>query len=246
MRALLYTVLFFAIAIQVGCKKDSMCNCTQSTGNSTTETRSAQPFTHIDLADNIDLVIHIDTFYQIKVTAGAHLLDGVKTEVKNNTLYLSNINRCNWLRSFKNSFTVDVWLPSLEEIYVNDASGNIDCADTLKQNLILNSGSSTGDYHLKLNCSTATLALHTGPADLYVTGHIGVTYAYSSGYGTIDMSETDSDDIYISNLGTNDLYIKANKRIDAQLSYLGNIYYRGNPSQVDEKYTNSGRLINIK
>lgn len=232
--------------MQYSCEKDSLCNCTESTGSTVTETRSISPFTRIELRNNVDLVVHTDTFYHLSVTAGSHLVDGIKTEVEGNTLKLSNINRCNWLRSFKNTFIVDVWVNSLEEITVEEASGNIDFADTLKQNLVLNSGSSTGDYHLKLDCSSATLALHTGPADLYVQGHIGVTYAYSSGYGKIDMSETDSDDIYIANFGTNDLYIKANKRIDAELSYVGNIYYRGNPSQIDEKYTNSGRLINIK
>ena len=232
--------------MQQGCKKDSMCNCLKSTGSDATETRTVAPFTKIELYNNVDLIIHTDTFYHLSVTAGSHLVDGVKTEVEDGILKLRNKNRCNWVRSFKNKFTVDVWIKTLDNITVYDASGNIDFADTLKQNdFRIDSWSSSGDYHLKLNCSNATLALHTGPADLYAQGHVGVNSVYSASYGKIDLLEMNCDDIYIANKGTNDLYIKANHRIGAEITYIGNIYYKGNPSQVDQRISGTGKLIHI-
>lgn len=223
-----------------------MCNCLQSTGSNSTETRTVSAFSQIELYNNLDLVLHTDTFYHLSVTAGSQLIDGVKTDVENGVLKLRNINRCNWLRSFKNKFVVEVWVKSLDNITIYDASANIDFTDTLNQpEFRLDSWSSTGEYNLKLNCTAATLALHTGPADIYAQGHIGVSSVYSVGYGKIDLRDVQSDDIYVTNGGTNDLYINAAKRIGAQLTYVGNIYYIGNPTRVDEKFTNKGRLIKI-
>lgn len=243
MRILLLIIITVSIS---GCKKDSMCNCLQSTGEEITGTRNISSFTQIDLHNNIDLVYHTDTFNHVSVTAGKKLIDGITTEVENGILVLRNKNRCNWTRSFSNTFVVDVWIKQLDRITVYDASSNIRFADTLKQDEFhLNSWSSTGDYYLKLNIGTAYLELHTGPADIYAEGEIGVAYVYSAGYGKIDMDDLDADDVYIANKGTNDLYIKAHNRIDAEISYLGNIYYKGNPSQVDQTITNSGRLIHL-
>ncbi len=237
--------VFVLVLLQYGCKKDSLHNCIEGTGSVTTETRNVKPFTQIELYNNVDLILHIDSSYGLTVTAGAHLVDGISTEVEDGILKLKNKNRCNWLRSFKNNFVVDVWVKSLNHITIYDASGNIDFADTLKQDFRFDSWSSTGDYHLKLNCNTATLALHTGPADLYAEGHVGVNYVYSVGYGKMDLRNVDADDVYVKNGGTNDLYINANKIIGATLTYVGNIYYRGNPSQVNEVFSNKGRLIKI-
>jgi len=248
----LILVTIFSVCMFSSCKKDSTCNCFDSTGSTSTEIRSVSPFTQIELYNNVDLVLHTDTFYHLTVTAGSNLLDEVKTEVEDGVLKLRNKNRCNWIRSFKNTFVVEVWLKakndttSLENITIFDASGNIDCKDPIQQNEFrLDNRSSTGDYRLKLNCTTATLALHTGSATIYAEGHVGVNYAYNISSGKMDLRNLDSDDIYVTNSGTNDTYIKANNLIEAELGYIGNIYYTGSATQIIEKYSNTGRLINL-
>ncbi len=243
------SILVFGFAFFIsGCKKDSLCNCTESTGGTSTEVRSVNEFTQIELYNNVDLILHIDTFYRVNITAGSHLMDGVTSDVENGILQLRNKNKCNWLRSYSNKFVADVWIKkeSLTHLSIHDASGNIDFADTLKiAEFRLDNWSSTGDYHLKLNCNSATLALHTGPADIVAVGHVGVSYIYSTGYGKMDLLNLNSDDVYVTNNSTDDLYINANKRIGAEIGYIANIYYTGNPSQVDAKITNTGKLIHI-
>src|SRR5689334_18323193 len=89
------------------CQKEHLFDCFKSAGKSVTENRAATPFTNINLTNNVDLIINPDTTFYIKVTAGDNLIDGIITELQGTTLYIRNENRCNWMRSFKNTYTVE-------------------------------------------------------------------------------------------------------------------------------------------
>lgn len=240
---LMVLALIFILTIS-GCKKSAFCDCFKGTGKEITETRSISPFYDVELYKKVDLHFHYNVNYRITVTAGEKLIDKVTTEIDNGVLKIDNHNKCNWVRDFDNKFIVDIYTPEVKTIEVRNSSGSIFFDDTMHtERFRFESWGSTGDYHLKLNCGTAFLSLQTGPASLYAEGKIGVGYLWNSGGGRFDALSLQSDDIYTTNLGTNDVLIFPQNLLEATIAFSGNIYYKGNPPVLKLEEKGTGKFI---
>ena len=234
-------VLFFS-----GCQKADLCDCMKGTGKEITVSRPASPFKSITLNKKADLHIHYDTTYRITVSAGEKVIDDLTTSISNGNLQIENNNKCNWVRNFDNSFRVDVYTPGLTNLEIENSSGNIYFEDTLtSENFLFQSWESSGDYFLQLNCGTVTIALQTGPASIYASGKIGVGYLWNSGGGKFDALALHADDIYSTNIGTNDLLLYPEKRLEAFIGYSGNIYIKGNPPIKQLQDNGAGTFITL-
>ena len=98
-----YTLsICITIAIGYSCSKENRWDCIKRTGKPAIETRTLPPFTKIYLKDNIDLFIKQGITEEVKIEAGSNLISLIKTEVDSGILHISNDNRCNWARSYKN------------------------------------------------------------------------------------------------------------------------------------------------
>jgi len=221
-------------------------DCFTGTGTEAQESRQPGVFDRIYLTDNIDLRIHHSSTHHLTLNGGKNLLPQVDTRIENGTLRIQNSNRCNWTRSFKKRITVDIFTPSLDGIYVEDAIGNITSADTIQsEEFRLDSFSSMGSYNLVLNCTTVTLALHNGAADLHVSGKTQVQYGYNAGYGNFEAGALNTSLAFITNKGTNQLTVKPADLLDARIEGSGDIQYIGQPDSIRSQITGTGKLIQL-
>jgi hypothetical protein len=242
MRAI-YSSLFLFCLTFAGCKKDHMLDCFKNAGETKTEERSATPFVNIDLNDNVDLVINPNSPFYIKVTAGENLVDGIITELNGNTLYIRNENRCNWMRSFSNTYTVEVGMDKPEKITYY-GSGDIYCKDTIRsEEFTFDCTNGSGSINFLFNCNKTNLNNHTGRTDIHAKGYSGVSFIYINDVGTMDASELDTYYSYLRNRSTGDMKVKVKVSLSAAILYNGNIYYTGNPVHIDQEVTGKGRLI---
>ena len=221
-------------------------DCFTGTGSNETEYRQTENFDRIYLTDNIDLRLHFSSQCRLSIHGGKNLLSKVETRIENGTLRIRNGNRCNWTRSFKERITIDVYSPSLKGIYIEDAIGNVTAEDTIvSSEFRLDSFSSMGSYQLMLNCTTSTLALHNGSADLTATGYSQVQYAYSAGYGNFDAARLQTSYAFVTNKGTNKIIVKPVNLLDARIEAAGDIYFSGQPDSIKSTITGKGKLINL-
>ncbi|MBL0341913.1 MAG: DUF2807 domain-containing protein [Bacteroidetes bacterium] len=235
--SLLFTVL------NSGCKKDSMCNCLKKTGDEITETRNLAPFHSLEMKNNVDVIIVNDTFFSAKITCGKNLIDGIKTEVIDQQLIISNINKCNWLRDFENKFVIEVTVPVLEQV-VTRGSGNLYCKDTIRgERLLAESWNGTGELNFLLNYKSAEFKIHTGPADMLAAGKLVDCYVYNAGNGFFKGFETYPDYCLVISKSTGDCEVRAIQKLSVEIEYNGNIYYKGNPAQIEEAISGKGQLI---
>lgn len=238
-------LLIIFLSITLSACKDA-CDCFKGTGDVMTEIRSTGNIKSVDLGNNVDLVVHYDSIPRIRVTAGSHLLSKITTENENGVLKIRNTNKCNWVRNFDPVLIVDIWVPTLSGIYVENASGDIAFSDTLTvSDFRLDSYSSTGNYQLKLKEGIATLAIHNGPADLKAEGNVGTLYLYGVGYGKIDCLQLKTENAYINNKGTNGFYVNPISILEATINGSGNVYYTGSPATIKKTETASGKLIHL-
>lgn len=239
---LLY-ILTVLLLITPSCEKEHLLDCTKSTGKEVTEYRSASAFKNIHLSDNVDLIIYPDTTPFIRVTAGQNLIDGIITELDGNTLYIRNENRCNWVRSFKNKYTVETGMLQ-PELISHYGSGSIQCKDTIRfDGFTFDNWDGSGSINLLLNCSSTNLNIHVGSCDLSASGISGVSYLYANGTGVADLSQLETGYSYLKNSSTGDVRVRVTKELGATISHTGNVYYTGNPYRIDKNITGSGQLI---
>jgi hypothetical protein len=229
--------------IYAGCQKDHLFDCFKSSGKTISESRDAIAFSNINLRDNVDLLIYPDTTPYIKVTAGDNLLDGIITELNGSTLYIRNDNRCNWMRSLSNKFTVEVGMSDPVNIHY-EGSGDITSLDTIRSpEFQLDCYNGSGTITLLFNCSKTHINNHVGRADYHLSGRSGVSYIYINDVATMDALELNTAFSYTRNRSTGDCTVNFSEELGAAIEYNGNIYYKGDPEKVSGEITGNGRLI---
>ncbi len=236
-------VLLFIIFTFSTCKKDHLLDCFKSAGKTITENRETNAFININLTDNVDLIIHTDTTYFVKVTAGDNLINGIITEWNNKTLYIRNENRCNWMRSFENIYTVEIGMNQPELIHYN-GSGNITCLDTIrKEDFIFDSFGGSGTINLNFNSNKIHLNDHIGRADIRAFGFANESYIYVNDVGVLNASGMNTNYTYITNNSTGDCRINVKNELGFEIKYSGNIFYTGNPHILSQNFSGTGKLI---
>lgn len=236
-------LILFVIALFAGCKKENLCDCFKSTGEMVTEERTTDPFNSIQLSENVNLYLTQDTFFSIKAEAGKNLLPLIKTRVEDNTVFISNDNKCNWVRSYKPKVNVYITMPSL--IHIN----YIGCGDISMQNtftgdsIYFETKNGSGLVNLDLDVRKCYLIIHTGPLDVYTKGKADELQMYYIGAGMIHCEEMPVNYAYVTNRSTGNCYINVRDLLIYHLTWSGNVYYKGNPPQIQGERTGDGELI---
>ncbi len=172
-------------------------------------------------------------------------MDGIKTEVINGTLVVSNINKCNWLRDFKNKFTANIHYKSIRQIYYY-GSGNLTCSDTIRENYLqVESKNGTGELSFIINGGEVYLKLHTGPGDISATGKAGILYLYSAGNGYLKTAGLEAQYVYVTTKSTGDCEVFSQQELGVNIEYNGDVYYKGAPSSITQEITGTGKLIRL-
>lgn len=80
-----------------------------------------------------------------------------------------------------------------------------------------------------------------------VKGKCNDTHITSRGYGFIKTDNLISENCYVRHTGKGDVYVNVSGRLKVSLEFTGNVYYRGNPSEiVIDRQLSSGRLIPLE
>ena len=243
MKPIRFILILFLLGCSMSCDKDHLLDCTKGTGPYITVTRYIQGFNKIYLSDNVDLKIIAGKNWDVKVTAGQLLIDGIITELQGDKLYIRNENRCNWVRSFSNTYTVEISVPEVE--YVNyNGSGNITCEDSITYNgFTFDCWNGSGNIELKLKTSTSHLNIHLGRCTIKASGNSGVSYVYLNDVGVVDAAILSSGYTFIRNSSTGAASVNASTELTAEILHTGNISYYGNPVTINQSISGSGKLI---
>jgi hypothetical protein len=227
-----------------GCAKDNAFDCVKSTGKIVTETRELVAFNTIRVKDNLNITLIPDSVYFAEVTCGENLQANVNTEIKNGELWIENINKCNWVRSFKKPMEVKVHLPQLSTIF-HDGFGTIKNEGILKSDLVFVHLSSAGDIKLMLNCRSLLL-------DMYEVGNVELTgqtrefHAMVMNEGNLEAADLNCDDIYLKKEGVGYANLQAQRLISATINGIGNAYYKGKPTEIYQDGKGPGKLIKVE
>ncbi|MCX7728768.1 MAG: DUF2807 domain-containing protein [Bacteroidia bacterium] len=228
----------------VACKKENAFDCIKPSGKTVTQYRSLSSFHTIVIRDKIDVYLKQDNF-SVSVKAGKNIIDNIITEVKDETLYVSNKNLCNFVRDPQKKIEVYVHLPHLKYLK-HTGSGNVYSTNTFVQDTLIVRMETPGDLHLNVQTKYFGGSTH-GNGDLYISGQSDYFYYYYNGTNFIYAQSLKVNNyVYLESHSVGHAYVNIdNIGMDAAMFSTGNIYYSGNPVYLNYTSKSKGKLIKI-
>jgi hypothetical protein len=226
----------------LSCNKENSPDLFKTTGVMQTVWRSPGKFHHVYLDYRTHLLIKQDSAQEISVRAGKNLLPRIETSIRNDTLFIHNNNRFNFVRNFRDSVIVSLFVPTLRSITYK-SSGSVQTIGQLNMpSFDLTCRDGSGQINLNLHTDSLSLYFHTGPADMRLDGSTDYLYLYSAGQGFIQLQNCVANLAQVDSRGSGDCFVHASTRLLADINGAGNVNYVGNPG-ILVKGAGPGRLI---
>lgn len=221
-----------------------MGDCFKSTGDITLEYRTLSIFDTLEAQDNVNIFLTNDTFFEVKIEAGANLIPLIKTEVKNNKLIIRNDNKCNWVRNFSVPINVFVTMPTPGALY-SEGTGNIKSLNTLTNRTIIIKMTNSGDVDLMLDIPHLMCNISAANGNLYLQGNTPLSEIFCIGTTIVQAKDLITERTFITTSGTGDMYVNATSEVGATISWVGNVLYSGTAVEAYANYSSTGRLIKL-
>lgn len=240
--SIVYVLCILFISNFFSCKKENAWDCVKTAGKTISENRTLPPFHTIIIEDKIDVYLKQDQ-WNVLVKAGKNLIRNITTEVKSETLYIRNNNKCNFIRDPQKKVEAHIYLPELKYLK-HTGSGNVYAINTFVQDTMIVRIESPGDVHLAIQTTYFGGSTH-GNGDLYVSGHTKYFYYHYNGTNYIYARDLQVQNyVYLESHSVGHAYINLNNSgMDAALFTNGNIYYYGQASFLHYTYKGKGRVI---
>jgi hypothetical protein len=235
-------LILIALVSLVSCNREDAPDCFQRAGEMKTVQRDLDDFSSIELNDYIQYELFDTAYFGVIIKAPGNLISDIETEVEDGRLTIRNVNRCNFVRSFKSRITVRICAPAFTDIQ-NYATGDITSVDVLTGNRFsLDNRSAAGVQRISLDVDTVNIASHTGVSDAVLQGECDVVYLFNQGLGKLDARALTSNYAFVNNSSLNDVYVYSQNYLYGYIQFSGNIYYTGNPEAIDREVDGDGEL----
>ncbi len=228
------------------CKKENRGDCFKGNGAQTTEVRTLEPINAIEVYDNIEVNIYQSTEAKIEVNAGKNLLSNIKTKVKDGRLTIQNNNTCNFVRGYKKQIVVNVYAPYVK--YLKHIGVQTISVNDFNQDTIYIRAENSGETKIRGNYTQISTSSH-GNGTIYVTGTTNLFFGYMSGTNFLYAPDLKINNYaFVETISYGDTYLDLTNtpKFECNIWRDGNIYYKGNPSVINNFYNEEGKGELIK
>ena len=235
-----HILLFTFCVLLSACNDPAAPDFLKSNGPQHTEQRSvSSAITHIEVNDDIRIILSPDSGREITLTGPANVLPQVRAEFADGRLTLSNANTFNWVRAAK---AIEVRIPAARlEKYVHHGYGDLRCADTLNLYRVRLELYGTANTALLLKADVLSLDANS-LGTLTLAGHVRYAYMF-----TLKTAEIAADNFTAQladlDIGSRrDARLKVTDSVQAVLRSTGNAVVAGRPRNKSQAM-GTGRLV---
>jgi hypothetical protein len=238
--------LLILITLAYSCKKPDQRACFKKSGELSIRTYDFGSFSQLHLKEHLSYKLIQDSTNKVLVRGGNNLLNFVEVRGELGLLTIENKNRCNYLRSFEipeveihYTKLINILFEGTERLY------NEDTLITDYLTLTLRDGAG----HMELNVQAIDVnAINThGWGRLTLKGETQTLRGNLMGDGKFDFSQvTVSNQVKLITSSSIDQRVNAaGVPLNVELNGIGNVYYYGLPSLINNVQYGSGKLINV-
>jgi hypothetical protein len=238
--------LLILITLAYSCKKPDQRACFKKSGELSIRTYDFGSFSQLHLKEHLSYKLIQDSTNKVLVRGGNNLLNFVEVRGELGLLTIENKNRCNYLRSYEipeveihYTKLINILFEGTEHLY------NEDTLITDYLTLTLRDGAG----HMELNVQAIDVnAINThGWGRLTLKGETQTLRGNLMGDGKFDFSQvTASNQVKLITSSSIDQRVNAaGVPLNVELNGIGNVYYYGLPSLINNVQYGSGKLIKV-
>jgi hypothetical protein len=238
MKKLTTAILVTTIALgSVSCKKDLV-----GEGPVTTETRSIQPFTGIDLRMNGNVYYTKAAETKLVITARESIHAELETKIVDDRLVIRYKNGKTY--DADETIRINISAPDVNAFILNTSGSIIVMNDIQPANLLLRSYGS-GDISLQKVVTSNIDAESTVSGRIISAGGSTVTEKLKTdGSGKIDMAAVAASTATVRTIGSGDIKVKVSQALDVTIDGSGSVYFSGFPT-LSTHISGSGKLVRL-
>ena len=239
--------LLILIFLAFSCRKPDERACFKKSGELAIKVYEFGAFNQLHLKEHLTYKLVQDSTNKVLVRGGKNLLNFVEVRSENGLLTIENKNRCNYLRSYEipeveihYTKLINILFEGTERLY------NEDTLITDYLTLTLRDGAG----HMDLNVQAIDInAINThGWGSLTLKGETQTLRGHLMGDGKFDFSQiTSTNQVKLITASSMDQQVNAaGIPLSVELNGIGNVYYYGLPSLINNVQYGSGKLIKVQ
>ena len=242
-----YTLAIIAACIVfTSCKKSEDRRCFKSVGSETTKEIELGSFESMFLGPHLNYVLVQDTVEKIVITGGKNLVNFIGTEIVDGKLSVTNDNKCNFLRTYKKSVTVEIHLVNVSKIEF-EGTKPVLCPNPLTTpNLLVVIKNGAGEFNLKLDNDEFKMKISNGWGNMSISGvtkYAKMEVTSNGFFDSYDLTVLDSLHVISKTSGLSKINAD-NTLLRSETSFPGDIWYIGTPTLIDHTQYGTGELLN--
>lgn len=244
-----YPFYIFSIIVLIlsSCDNENSPDCFKSAGEDAIIIRQTGEFQQIKYLEYVETELVQDSVCFAELIGPENLLNKLITDNENGTLTIENKNTCAFVRDMSRRPKLRLHIKELKALFIYDGAGDIYTGSTLTgDSIFVECKHGNGPVNLHLNYRSGVFHFHTGACDLSLKGSIENSEFYNNGYGTMDASNLISERALLNNSSINDVFVQANEYLYVAIYSSGDVYYKGEVSNVDLINQGSGQLLRIE
>jgi hypothetical protein len=209
--------------------------------------RDLGTFTHINLACPATVYITQGKSQKLTLEGNQEDIEKILTEVRGNKLNIKTAEDNSWFTwkstSSLRNVTIHITVVNLESIGVS-GSGQIISKTPLKTSSLDLSIAGSGSMKIQADAPSVSMKI-SGSGSIEVEGKSKNNEISIAGSGSIYAEKLLAENYDIAISGSGSCRIFASQSLNSRIAGSGNIYYRGNPENVNNKTAGSGRIKKI-
>lgn len=233
---LIICIVIAAIILISGCISPG---CILGSGNLTTENRTVEKFSSIEIQGMGDLYLSQGQQLPLRIEAEDNILRVLKADVNGEklTIYTTACIAPN------KPIKIYASASEISGLYVS-GSGNIVGLSKISSDALDLGVSGSGKMNIDVDCKD----LHTdisGSGSAVLQGKAANSSVNISGSGTIASYDLTTNVTRINISGAGLAEVNVQSELNAQISGSGGVYYKGHPTQINQQVTGSGSVTNV-
>jgi len=212
---------------------------TNGSGNVTTETRTLEKFTGIQLKSVANVYITQGEKQEVKIEAEDNLLKHIITEIKNDELIID----CEENIHFNSQVNVYITTPDLNLLELS-GSGNMMTKNTINSSRLTLRLDGSGEMKVAMKSETLKTSL-SGSGNLDMKGSAAESTIRISGSGNVNAQELKTFTSSVSISGSGNSKVDVNNELNVNITGSGNVLYVTEPAKITTKITGTGEVQKI-
>lgn len=237
-------LLFLLMILLASCSKEK-AGCFSGIGETTTIA--------VVIPANIDNVIaygrvrvHFiqDSMNFVEISGGENVVEGIECVVEDNKLRINDNNTCNWVRRLDHVPVVTIHYTTLRYFGAENYYDNLFLKQHQGDTILMEYWTGSGKTKFSGNVEQAYFKVNAGAGGYECSGVSDFLYIYNYGGAKIDCSGLLANNVSVVTGSNNNVFVNCNHSLRGEIRRTGNIYYQGNPLDVQRFGQGSGELIN--